>query len=91
MKTILEYHLEMGNPIVSMPVGAKVLTVGAQGNAVYVWAKVDTDQLDKEPRIFRIYDTGHTLPDSLDLEYLGTAMLPHLSLVLHVFEDKGMP
>jgi hypothetical protein len=69
-----------------MPVGAKPLSVHAQGDDLFLWALVDTEA-ELEDREFVIVGTGHELPDHAG-EFLGTALLADGRLVLHVFEAK---
>lgn len=70
-----------------MPKGAKVLCVGMPRtmDAVWLWAYVD-DANEKEPRLFKVYGTGH--PINPEHEYVGTAYTAGLPLVWHLFEVK---
>lgn len=70
--------------IVLMPSGAKILSVGFQGEALCVWALV-YPRNPKEPRAFSIRGTGH-LTDGLNvLPFIGTVFHP-LGLVFHVWD-----
>lgn len=69
-----------------MPIGAKLLSVHAQGNDICLWAEVDTDA-KVEAREFVIIGTGHEIREHAG-EYVGTAHLAAGQLVLHVFEAK---
>jgi hypothetical protein len=69
-----------------MPVGAKPLSVHAQGDDLCMWALVDTEA-PLEKRGFVIVGTGHEVHDHTG-EFIGTALLANGSLVLHIFEEK---
>lgn len=69
-----------------LPIGAKLLSVHAQGSDLCLWALVDTEA-DLENREFVIVGTGHEVPEHAG-EFVGTALLVGGQLVLHVFEAK---
>ena len=70
-----------------MPLGARVVDVGAQGNDLCVWALVDP-RSKTETRVFRIAGTGHPLGGDVDYEtvYLGRAEFLDGRLQIHVFD-----
>lgn len=85
MKTIWKYPLAPGRNDVTMPWPAQILTVGAQGDRVSIWALVDPGAA----RITRAVDvvaTGQELEDTG--QYLGTFQLADGALVFHVFTDE---
>ena len=89
MKTIWKFRLTSTTICVSMPKGARVLCMQAQGDVATLWAEVDPEA-KREDRYFRIYGTGHGIAeDESDREYVGTYQLHSGSLVFHVFEIKG--
>jgi hypothetical protein len=66
-----------------MPIGARILHVGAQGDEVCVWALVNPSH-GTEYRRIDAYGTGHDVP--LDPgRYLGTAQMDN-GLVFHLFD-----
>lgn len=69
-----------------LPVGAKPLSVHAQGSDLCLWALVDTDA-PLEDREFVIVGTGHELYDHAGA-FIGSALLAGGEFVLHVFEAK---
>ena len=93
MKTIWKFYLpfKQGGDYVSMPVGAKVLSVGndPQGQ-LCAWAEVDSDAL-KEQRFFVVIATGKEIPrydakfyvPRVDLKFYGTVLCP--PFVWHVY------
>lgn len=85
MKAVYKYNL---HPYARnmMPVGAKPLSVHAQGNDLCLWALVDTEA-ELENREFVIVGTGHEVHDHAG-EFIGSALLAGGTLVLHVFEVK---
>lgn len=91
MKTIWKFALEVvDRQCVAMPKGAEVLCVQAQYDTPCLWALVDSDAAEKTSRCFRVYGTGHSIPDGDGpLSYVGTFQLP--GLVFHVFEEERTP
>lgn len=72
----------------AVPYGAEILTVGAQGEKIVFWARVDTDR-PMVMRHFRLAGTGHLLDEGAPAgKYLGTAFLRGGALVFHLFERK---
>lgn len=69
----------------SIPVGAKLLTVQTQGNAPQLWALVD-EEAPAVRRTFVTYGTGHPMPDADYGTYVGTYQIHNGELVFHVFE-----
>lgn len=68
-----------------MPAGAKVLSVGAIGEEIFVWADVDTKAAPVK-RWFIIIGTGWNIDVPLQ-QFIGTVIFPN-QLVFHVFETK---
>lgn len=87
--TIWKYPLAVTDTqSVSMPKGAKILTVQIQRGEACLWALVEPDN-PTETRIIEIFGTGHPIPDgAAKREHIGTFQLPELGLVFHVFERK---
>ena len=83
MKTIWKWTLQRETTI-DMPLGAKLLTVQEQHGEPQLWALVDPDAKTYQ-RTFRVYGTGHGLPDDPG-EYVGTFQMHCGTLVFHVFE-----
>lgn len=88
MKTIFKYTLSPDDAPVEMPVGAEVLTAREQGENICVWARVETTETLKDKRTFKVFGTGHEIPDDPNFHYVGTAMLQGGGLVMHVFENR---
>lgn len=90
MRTIYKYLIpaysqQADSDIVSitMPLGAKIIEVAVQGNAVYLWAIVDTEASIHAKR-FQVVGTGWDLCEFLSQDHIGTV---HLNgYVWHVFE-----
>ena len=91
MKRIFKYPLPVDDEVViPMPSGARILTVQAQNNLPCVWAVVTPDAEGMEDRRFRVFGTGHPIPEGTDsLEYIGTFQLHNGRLVFHLFERVG--
>lgn len=69
-----------------VPRGAEFIHVGSEApDIVCVWAALDSDA-PKDERTFRIFGTGHPIPDEVGFEgYLGSTQAP--PFVWHVFVD----
>ncbi len=88
MISIFKYTLTLDGALIEMPIGAEVLTAREQGDQICVWAKVDTTMELKEQRTFKVFGTGHEMPNDPNWRYVGTAMLHGGALVFHVFENR---
>jgi len=83
-QVIWKYSLEgIGRQRVDMPVGAKVLSVQMQDNALTVWALVN-DRAKVLPRTFLVTGTGHE-GEFDNMRHVGTVQLR--GFVWHVFEE----
>ena len=72
----------------TMPPGAKLLTVQAQGEyGACLWALVDERLPDAETRTIAIYGTGTPIPDEPG-DYIATFQIMGGELVFHAFEYK---
>jgi hypothetical protein len=88
MKTIWKWTLKPETTIVKdMPHGAQLLAVQEQHGEPQLWALVDTDETTTYPRTFRVYGTGHNMPDQPG-KYVGTFQVQGGDLVFHVFETN---
>jgi hypothetical protein len=87
MKVIWKFTLEVnGEQRVTMPIGARLLTVQVQNDVPCLWAIVDTSNIKPEDHIIKMYGTGHEHKE-IDGTYLGTfQMMVGSALVFHVFE-----
>ena len=86
MKTIYKFEFELADAAtVTMPVGAKILTVQVQRGVPCLWAAVDLVG-DMEQRIICTYGTGQSIESLEERKYIGTYQLHEGSLVFHVFE-----
>lgn len=84
MKTIWKYPLDSVFGILSMPVGAQILSVANQFSSICLWVLVDTNA-PAENRRFYVVGTGHPLPEEPTV-YRGTAKVENGHIILHVFE-----
>lgn len=84
MKTVYKYGLSLASPSVCLPKNAKFLFFGTQEDRFFIWAEVNTQETEKEEKIFLIVGTGYHLPDGC--EWLGTTIAP--PFVWHLYERK---
>lgn len=69
---------------ISVPKGAKLLSVQMQGGLPQLWALCD-ETAEKEPRHVAIYGTGNPMPDEPG-KYIDTFQAHGGALVFHAFE-----
>lgn len=94
MSTIWKYTLAVQDQqMVSMPVGARVLSVQMQMGALTMWAVVDPARA-RCNRVINIYGTGNPIDGAPYGRYVGTVQMTtagtlHLGapLVWHVFVE----
>lgn len=85
---IFKYEIDYREPEIKLPIGAKILSVGVQGQNLFLWAVVDEySQLGTAYRRIHVFGTGETLPENPNLVFLGTVFMDNAALVLHVFEE----
>jgi len=80
---------ELGRTKVSLPWGAKVLSVGGQGLKVVVWVEVNPSHRPDENRHFRILGTGWDFEEHPEFKrkFIGTAVTGGGQYFFHVFEE----
>jgi hypothetical protein len=76
MKTIYKYEIPVGGGEVMIPNNAKILSVGAQGDSLMLWAEVNPDR-SEVPRRFEVFGTGHEIREYMGTErqFIGTALM----------------
>lgn len=85
-KRVFKYPFDVQDDVsITMPKGARILTVAAQYDRPCVWAEVNPDA-SPETRQFRLSGTGHALGNDEGLPYVGTFQLYGGMLVFHLFE-----
>lgn len=88
MKTIFKYQLEVLNQqILTLPLGAEILTVQVQHEVVCLWALVNPKEKLEEERLIEMFGTGHSIEENKNWErvYLSTIQLSQGKLVFHIF------
>lgn len=88
MNTIWKYELEIASQQVSIPKGAKILSVANQDGEICLWALVD-QHAPTEERSIEVIGTGWDLKRDYksiasELTFIGTVLVG--SYVWHVFE-----
>lgn len=85
---IWKYPLQVvGEQLIHLPKGAKVLTVQVQYGEPQIWAQVEDERAATEPRTFTTYSTGQSSPEGKDPgRYIGTYQFYDGAAVFHVFE-----
>lgn len=92
MITIHKFFLSSspGEQKVSMPSGARVLSVQNQAESIQVWALVNTDRAEEQRKFF-LYMTGDDATQALGQSkaFVGTVQLDGGGFVLHVFVNEA--
>lgn len=93
MKTVIfKYPLVHGVNDVRLPAGARVLSVGAQGEQVVLWALVSAAEHPARSRTFRVAMTGEVFELPIERpqsnEFVGTCTTQQ-GFVFHVFELRA--
>lgn len=84
MKTIFKYPI-IANTRIELPAFAKFLHFGVQpGVGTAVWYQVETTR-QLEYKYFRIFGTGHKIPDDKNLHWRGTCF--DGPYVWHLYEE----
>ena len=92
MKTVYKYEIAFGDEaIVQIPQNAVLLKFGIQGTTngkpnIYVWAMVDTEAR-LLPYHFRIFGTGHPIPDFPNEYFVYCDTLFDRNFVWHIFRQ----
>lgn len=86
MFTVYKYQLRADRYTrLELPVGAKVLSCGFQGQNLMLWALIDKSQTQMERRTFVNLGTGHEI-ESDKLTFIQTVFIDQF--VFHIFEEK---
>ena len=87
MRTIFKYQLlSQWEQVISMPAGAKILTVQMQHDEICLWVECCNDA-PEEGRIIYIFGTGHDL-GKIKCRYIGSVQQDGGHIVWH-FYDGG--
>jgi len=85
-KRIFKYHLAVTDfQQIEMPEDAEILSLQIQKGKLCLWALIDIDKVLKY-REFRMFGTGHLIPNDENLKYIGTFQLFDGGLMFHCFE-----
>lgn len=88
MRTIYKYRIVPDDAhTLRLPIGAEFLSIQEQHGSPQAWFLIDPDEKVSVKRFFRVYGTGHDMPDDPG-KYLGTFQLHGGSLVFHLFEES---
>ena len=89
MKEIWKYFIAGDREQITMPKGAKILSLQVQDGDICIWVLVDP-KATTEVRVVETILTGQQIPSDIDSEndYIGTALMHNDNFVLHLFEVK---
>jgi hypothetical protein len=83
MKTIFKYPFS--DEVDNVPVGAKLLKVAYQGNNLFGWYLIDSQEERIKTRFYDIHGTGHPITNNCAETYIDTVFDPN-GFVWHIFE-----
>lgn len=84
MKTVHKYIIN-GPTVLSLPLGAKVVSCGNQLENIAIWVEVDTDA-PVTSRTFAMFGTGKPIPTNCQCIFVGTVLLKGGTSAVHVYE-----
>ena len=87
-KTIWKFELGVTDKqIVTLPIGAEILSVQTQNETPCLWALVNPKS-ETEERVFEMFGTGHPVycDMGIDRKFIGTFQMRNGRLVFHLFE-----
>jgi hypothetical protein len=85
MRTIFKYPLVVKSfQTLSIPYGAKLLTVQVQRDIPCLWAEIDSEKVS-EFRSIEIFGTGHPIPEGNRI-YIGSFQLEGGNFIGHCYE-----
>jgi hypothetical protein len=90
MRRIHKYPFAIDDDvIVNLPLNATIISIQLQGDIPCVWAIVNPLEQYVESRQFKVFGTGHPMPETIlrTHEFRATLQLSN-GLVFHVFEKK---
>lgn len=88
MITIWKFRLLLEETEITVPKGAKILTLQMQLGTPCIWLTVDTKQ-EKEVRKFITFGTGHSIETLDNLQFIGSYQVSEV-LIFHVFEKVNI-
>ena len=75
------------NVSIELPHQGEILSVGYQGDFIYIWVKFSEEYKDRlDIREFEIYGTGHPIPSGVKRKFIGNVHMYNNTLVFHIFE-----
>jgi hypothetical protein len=87
-KEIWKYPFQTDRDEIVMPLGAKIITAGMQGDDFFVWAIVDPAQTLRATRRIAMFGTGHPMTEEDAAgRFINTIFFG--PLVFHVFDLGG--
>jgi hypothetical protein len=89
VKTIYKYSIPLiDKPVINLPAGALILSVGNQREALCVWVLLDQPASAFQVRSFRVVGTGHDVQDLDEFVFLDTVQFRGGELIFHIFVEK---
>ena len=89
MEAIYKYPFEIEDCLeINLPFGAHILTAFCQNDIPCLWALVQPGVGETQKRKFRIFGTGHPMPEDVDLKWIATFPQFNGKLIWHLFESS---
>lgn len=87
MKIIYKYKLSLNSSIIKLPRGSKVLKFSNQGDDLFIWVLVDTDDTREVEVEYNIFGTGHEIRNVEGMKYFDSAFTD--IFVWHLYIDEN--
>lgn len=87
---VWKQKLGLGLNDYELPMGARLLSIGWQQDAVALWFLCSPKETEREVRSILLTGTGHEFPNKHYI-FLGTVLTDDQSLVFHAFERRLSP
>ena len=85
-RSIYKYKIDITDKqILTLPKGAKILSVINQFNVACIYAMVDTETTETEKYSLQCYGTGHPIRHDDSYKFLGTVAMLDGNFIYHLF------
>lgn len=87
--TIWKYKLSDTSCVITVPLGAELLSVQLQYNEPVAWFKVNPEETAKTTVGFKLLFTGHFYDIDSDYKFVNTLQYHDGNLIVHVFSTSN--
>lgn len=84
-RVVLKFAINMrGESVLSLPIGARVLSTGFQGGQLMVWVEYPQTEIMRKVRFYSLFTGYDEVPD--DTEFVGSTTAE--GIVVHVYKER---